>query len=486
MSLTLTILDEVNCHIEGLTRQDIEEIVGATELPDKSAFMTAAFQTGNWNGKISMFDAETCIFFQHMLDTVTDVLEYRGYDLDSINIVDERTNRELKFDDLEFVDDHYFGDLLPWPLRAHQTNGINRAIADTKGILEYGTSSGKTVLGAGICRVFESKLKTITATPSASLVKQTAAQYEELGLDVKALTPSIKTEKKRKAVFENHRHIVLTPKLLMNCAGMFDSKDYVIILDEVHQIMGDEFCHFVRTELADSPVRIGLTGTVPRDRLKRHTIECHIGGPVLDIVSTDHLMSKNYVSSIGIEMISTLDQEMEAFSEEADTWTWDREFDYLNLNKDRIESIAQYIKSLDPKNTLVLCHPQLGKQLASHFEGRMIADDTPLETREGWFKGFDDSDDFVLCASYGTSGTGISINRIFRLFLIDVGKNEVYIRQGIGRGLRLDGDINHCDVIDISADTKYSKRHRKERIKIYKREKFQYVKSDDAILVKHD
>lgn len=56
---------------------------------------------------------------------------------------------------------------------------------------------------------------------------------------------------------------------------------------------------------------------------------------------------------------------------------------------------------------------------------------------------------------------------------LDVGKNETYILQGIGRGLRLDGVHNSIELIDIHARTKYSMRHLKERLKIYKNESYE-------------
>lgn len=778
--LVLTLIDEVNCHIDGLSSYDVDRIVAGTKLPDPQAFMTAAFQTGNWDGKVSFFDEETHIFLQHMLDDVLAILDSEcGYDIDAdMELIDERLNQDLVFSDIKPIDEHFFGDLLDFSMREYQVNGVNQTLLHQKGILEYGTSAGKTIICAAIAKVLEDRLKTLTIVPSATLLKQTLKQYEALGLDAKGITPKVKTDK-RADVFSNHQHIVLTRQIALNCGDMFDSSEFAMLYDECfpdyaevltdqgfvpfddlepdhlvaqyhhggtidfvtpsryvkkrfdgylveltgqgpnpvhiqctpnhdlvlsrsvtgdlvkmraceftpdfltpssnfmvtsgitkgpseakpipdviklmamtfsttscdtpwmvdidrmpvgkaeetllfvkdagipHRVsgnilhidaqcpsvpnieaegfgiadlttdgakylldlmesfspkgtisvvserlaklvevlcllcgetpmtseminniirvdrskinrwstrgmkksgtmyhgdvycvtvptgmiivrqhgapvvvgncheLGEEFAHFMRTALGDCPVRIGLTGTVPNKKLKRAMVENHIGGPVLDIVSTHYLMSNNYVSQSYIDMYQTIHPEIEELSDTKDEnqWNFDIEARYLSTHKGRIEAIAEFIKSFEPTNTLILCHPETGRNLAPYFGDRMITDETPLSQREEWIARFDDENDFYLPASYGTIGTGVSIDRIFRMFMIDVGKNEVYIRQGFGRGLRLDGERNECHVVDISARTKYSARHRKDRKRILKREKIPFTEISENIRV---
>ena len=82
-----------------------------------------------------------------------------------------------------------------------------------------------------------------------------------------------------------------------------------------------------------------------------------------------------------------------------------------------------------------------------------------------------------------TSATGISQNYIHRVILVDSGKDETNVLQGIGRGIRLDGETNKCHIIDISANTLYAIEHRKERKKIYKREKFNFSPVEQRVKV---
>jgi len=155
-------------------------------------------------------------------------------------------------------------------------------------------------------------------------------------------------------------------------------------------------------------------------------------------------------------------------------------------NVERAEAIAAYIKKVvddDPKNTLVLCHAAFGKVLSGVMGLPIITDDVSVDERGEMFAKFRESDDHIQLASFGTSSTGISENRIFRLVLIDVGKDETTIIQSIGRGIRLDGVHNKVDVIDISSNTFYSTKHRKERLKVYKREKYEYHEDNNFICV---
>jgi superfamily II DNA or RNA helicase len=73
----------------------------------------------------------------------------------------------------------------------------------------------------------------------------------------------------------------------------------------------------------------------------------------------------------------------------------------------------------------------------------------------------------LICTS-GIASTGISINRIFNLFLFEPGKSFVRTIQSIGRGLRVAEDKDFVNVYDITSNCKYSKTHLAKRKKFYK------------------
>ena len=86
----------------------------------------------------------------------------------------------------------------------------------------------------------------------------------------------------------------------------------------------------------------------------------------------------------------------------------------------------------------------------------------------------------VLCASFGTLSTGVSINAIFNVIFADSFKSEQIIIQSIGRALRLHDDkkkANIFDLVDVYSSGEMSNilfRHFKEREKFYIKRGYPY------------
>jgi superfamily II DNA or RNA helicase len=120
-------------------------------------------------------------------------------------------------------------------------------------------------------------------------------------------------------------------------------------------------------------------------------------------------------------------------------------------------------------NTLVLVNsiPQ-GQALQSMIPGSIfLYGETDKGTREENYKQYAERDDLIVIASFGIASTGISIDRIFCLILIDAGKSFVRSIQSVGRGLRKRGDKNHVYVVDVYSKMKFSKKHFKNRKTYY-------------------
>ena len=85
-----------------------------------------------------------------------------------------------------------------------------------------------------------------------------------------------------------------------------------------------------------------------------------------------------------------------------------------------------------------------------------------------------DSDNKVIVATYGVAAVGINIPRIFNLIMIEPGKSFVRVIQSIGRGIRKAADKDYVQIVDITSNLKYSKRHLTKRKKFYADQKFPY------------
>ena len=80
----------------------------------------------------------------------------------------------------------------------------------------------------------------------------------------------------------------------------------------------------------------------------------------------------------------------------------------------------------------------------------------------------------VIVATYGVAAVGINIPRIFNLVLLEPGKSFVRVIQSIGRGIRKADDKDFVQIWDITAASKYAKRHLTERKRFYKEAKYDF------------
>ena len=80
----------------------------------------------------------------------------------------------------------------------------------------------------------------------------------------------------------------------------------------------------------------------------------------------------------------------------------------------------------------------------------------------------------VIVATYGVAAVGINIPRIFNLVMLEPGKSFVRVIQSIGRGIRKAEDKDYVQVVDITSNLKYSKRHLTKRKQFYKEQNFRH------------
>ena len=89
-------------------------------------------------------------------------------------------------------------------------------------------------------------------------------------------------------------------------------------------------------------------------------------------------------------------------------------------------------------------------------------------------------DNAIIVASLGTFSTGINIRNLHNIIFASPSKSQIRVLQSIGRGLRKSDNNVNTRLFDIADDirskdkTNYSYIHALERIKIYKKEKFNF------------
>ena len=88
--------------------------------------------------------------------------------------------------------------------------------------------------------------------------------------------------------------------------------------------------------------------------------------------------------------------------------------------------------------------------------------------------------DAIIVASLGTFSTGINIRNLHNIIFASPSKSQIKVLQSIGRGLRKSDNGVTTKLYDISDDIQHKSKknytllHSEERIKIYKREQFNF------------
>lgn len=474
--ITITLHDFLNYTIDGLSDLELRKIQNATGILEKGAFMQAAYKNGIWDGRSSFINDDGVGMVRNLPD-VLDAMELRlKIPMDTIELIDHRDVKVLK---LPLVDSEWLKKESGYSLYDYQEEGINKALGLTwddsgiGGILKLATNAGKSLITLGISKAFDGHIKTLVLVPSTNLVEQTFAEYQKSDL-LSAMLSSKLSLKKRIATIKTHDHIVMTNSLFLNLHEHFQDEEWVLIYDEAHEF-GEKTSMAIRESLGHCQYRIGLTATMPeekKDHYKDAFIRHHFGANLVEVEQSE-LIDRGISSQLKIDCIN-ITTPIDVISMTDKAWDWTKEMTYYDTNMMRFQAILEQIEIESAGNTLVLCHPALGSALATEMGVNFVDEAVPVDKRREWYDGFKKSSDFTLFATFGCASTGLSINNIQTLILLETGKDRTRVMQSIGRGLRLDGDTNFIRVIDISSNTKYARNHRRDRHKIYKDEGFEF------------
>lgn len=462
-------LDEVNCVVEGLTKAHYRLVHEELKIYVENYRHTGKFQIGAWDGKESNFQKDGFTFI-YMLPTIIPILSDLGY------VIEEVDDRKSPLLPPKVKIDKYLLQEHGIVLRDWQVEALQEIVDKGKGIIDATTGSGKTIFCAALCKIYGDDFRTLTIVPSEDLVKQTQETYCNVGLETGANYGKI-TKKKENM---SKQHVVSTWQSLPNQRNNLEEFN-LIIFDEAH-VIGDVMYDILANELGDAQIRVALTGTVPKTKWKRQCLNCRIGNDIIYSVKAHELQKVGEVSSVEINLVP-VKHEINLPDNE-----WETEFRYLNKNKHRIKTLVEYIDTFKSNNVLILVQAELGKKLSKELGLDFIDKDVDSEIRKQYYQKFETCPNNKLIATFGTVGTGISIDDIDTLLLIDAGKSESRVLQGIGRGMRLDGKDDHLVVHDLYASLyrnniltneieEYSfstNSHLKHRKRMYKKEKYPF------------
>lgn len=486
----LIIQDEVNIKLEGLPVEIRRKISNRLKYELHYAKYSDRHRLGRWDGKIGFFGIGGNGYLNH-LDVIIDELEKNN-----ASISDIEDNRKKVNLDFSTISENYWSDQgVCWPkghpaegepikLRDYQVSAINNFINNPQSLQEIATGAGKTITTATLSHLCERFGRTLVIVPNKSLVEQTEEDYINCGLDVgvyfgdrkdvgKTHTictwQSLNSLKKKSENISEPSSVRLLKDPTNVTIDEFLANINCIIVDEVHQAKAEVLKNLLTQNLRNSPIRWGLTGTVPKEDVEFQSILASLG-PVVGQVSAKELQDKGVLANCHVNVLQLID--VQAHS------NYQEELKYLVTNKERIEYISKTLTEIkNTGNTLILVDRiSAGEAIAELIpDSTFISGAVKVKDRKDTYDTIRDEDNQVIIATYGVAAVGLNIPRIFNLVLIEPGKSFVRVIQSIGRGVRKAKDKDFVQIWDITSTCKYAKRHLTQRKKFYNEAQYPFT-----------
>ena len=474
-SCKLIIRDEVNIKFEGLSLEARKKLANKFKYEVPWARYQPSYRLGRWDGTVAFFGVGGTGYI-NQLDEILPILDDLGYD---IEVDDHRQHPTIAF---EKITEEFWGDKV-WPsghrfagepirLRDDQVEVVNNFLETPQALQEVATGAGKTIMTATLSKICEKYGRTMIIVPNKSLVEQTEEDYINCGLDVGVYYGDRKELNKTHTICTWQSLNILDKKShdteLLTLAE-FTEGVAAIIIDEVHQAKAEVLKKLLTVNFANSPIRWGLTGTVPKEKFEYESIRCSIG-EVIHRVTANQLQEKGILAQCHVNITQVTD--VKEFRSYAD------EYKYLVSDPDRILWLSKKINEIAlTGNTLVLVNRiDSGKMLIDLIpEAVFVSGAVKTKDRKEEYDEIKTSDNKIIVATYGVAAVVINIPRIFNLVLLEPGKSFVRVIQSIGRGIRKAEDKDFVQIWDITSSCKYAKRHLTERKKFYKDAKYPFT-----------
>jgi superfamily II DNA or RNA helicase len=474
----IIIKDEVNVKIENLDLDTRKKLVAKFKYFDQKARYLPAYKLGRWDGCTSFFGLGGTTYMS-MLPEVIEELVRQGYDP---VLEDNRVSLPLSFDR---VSDDFWGDQT-WPvghrfagekirLREDQVEVVNKFLENPQCIQEIATGFGKTITTATLAKICEKYGRTVTIVPNKSLVEQTEEDFINCGLDVGVYYGDRKNLDKTHTICTwqslnilDKRSKNTTDEELLTLAELLEGVQTVMV-DEVHMAKAEVLKKLLTNNLANAPIRWGLTGTVPKEDIDFQNIKCALG-EVVHQVKAHTLQDAGVLSTCHVNVIQT--------AEWKEFGSYPEELKYLVTDTDRVGWISKLVAGIaESGNTLVLVDRiETGRIIVDNIpDSVFISGEVKTKDRKTEYDEVRTADKKIIVATYGVAAVGLNIPRIFNLVMVESGKSFTRVIQSIGRGIRKADDKDFVQIWDITASTKYAKRHLTERKKFYKDAKYPFT-----------
>ena len=470
-SATIVIRDEVNIKIEGLDLDCRKKLVNTFKYEIPGARYQPAVRLGRWDGKVAYFQLGGSSYI-NLLPEILPILEQYDYDIE----LDDQRDYQTQFEFTQIREDSFAHKV--WPkghpvagqpvmLRDYQVKIVNDYLSNPQCIQEVATGAGKTLMTAALSLSVEPYGRTIVIVPNKDLVRQTEADYINLGLDVGVYFGDRKEFGKTHTICTWQSLNVLL-KNTQSGTGDITIQEFIedvvcVIVDEVHMAKADALKTLLSGVMSRIPIRWGLTGTVPKEPYEFKSLLVSLG-PVISQLSASELQDRGVLANCHVNIVQLIDH--------VEYKEYQSELKYLLEESGRLDAMSGLIKTINETgNTLVLVdRVAAGHALVERLGDKavFVSGATKSKDRQSEYAEVADATDKIIVATYGVAAVGINIPRIFNLVLVEPGKSFVRVIQSIGRGIRKAEDKDHVQIWDITSTCKFAKRHLTKRKQFYK------------------
>lgn len=367
--------------------------------------------------------------------------------------------------------------------RDHQEKSIKKALTKGHGVVVIPTAGGKTLIMASIIESMRLNLNkpnalALVIVPSLQLVTQTSKDFEDYGMKNVTKWSGGYTPDENATTIVAGTQILLSDKTDLSILKDVD----ILLVDETHGLRrGNEINKIF--SLIDTNYKFGFTGTMPSSPLDQWNIIGKIG-PIVYEEKTKDLKKKKYISNFKIIILDILHQNIPNFfrSTVNPAEAYNNEIEYI-INNQRRNTIISKLASRLKNNTIIMVdridhglnlEATLRNECESDRPIYFIRGSTDIDERENIRKLMESRNDVVAIAVSKIFSTGINIPNLHNIVFASAGKAKIKIMQSIGRALRLHPTKTMATIFDIADNTKYSKTHLSERIKLYESEKYIY------------
>ena len=292
-----------------------------------------------------------------------------------------------------------------YKLAAHQIRLIETAIRTRRATLESATNSGKSLSLYVLTRAaVEAGRRVLIVVPSIMLVEQLMADfldYSDGTFSVEGLTGTIKP-KSDNCIVSTWQSAVLKDR------SWLQSYD-TLFIDECHMTGKGFSLQTLSDACINANFRIGVTGSVLKDKLLQKTIESCFG-PVQKIVDSIELVSVGFSAQITAKTISIHHNKIEV------------QLDYFGESKvaaaseakfDAIVSLTKELRAMGNNCLVLFTTIKACKDFAKNVIGAMIINGSIKTADRLGFKNIMNTQrGQVICATYGTMSQGVSVKEI--------------------------------------------------------------------------